>query len=127
MAIKGYGTKGLKDLLVIPIAFVSDHVETLFEIDIEYGELAKEVGVDGFRRAESLNDDPEFIEAMADLVGRHLTDHASGKGKACSVQLGLLCPGYIYGRQEILMVAKLCGYRCVNEKCRPTKDFFASQ
>ena len=57
------------------MAFVRDHVETLYEIDIEYGELAKEVGVDGFRRAESLNDDPELIEAMADLVPWLILSH----------------------------------------------------
>jgi ferrochelatase len=88
MAIKEYGKKGEKNLLAVPIAFVSDHVETLFEIDIEYGELAKESGVDGFKRVESLNDDPEFIRAMADLVGGHLE-----KGGCTSVQLGLRCPG----------------------------------
>jgi ferrochelatase len=42
-AITGYAKQGVKDLLVIPIAFVSDHIETLFELDLEYGELAKEV------------------------------------------------------------------------------------
>jgi ferrochelatase len=89
MTIKGYGKQGKKDLLVVPIAFVSDHVETLFEIDIEYGDLAKECGVDGFKRVESLNDDPDFIGAMADLVSDHMT-----KGEPTSVQLALRCPGY---------------------------------
>lgn len=42
-AIVGYAKKGIKDLLVIPVAFVSDHIETLFELDLEYGHLAKEV------------------------------------------------------------------------------------
>jgi ferrochelatase len=45
-AIKGYAKNSVKNLLVIPIAFVSDHVETLFELDIEYGALAKEVFID---------------------------------------------------------------------------------
>jgi ferrochelatase len=42
-AIVGYAKKHVKNLLVIPIAFVSDHIETLFELDLEYGELAKQV------------------------------------------------------------------------------------
>ena len=42
-AIVGYAKKGVKNLLVIPVAFVSDHIETLFELDREYGELAEKV------------------------------------------------------------------------------------
>lgn len=41
--IADYGKKGISNQLVVPIAFVSDHVETLYEVDIEYGELAKKV------------------------------------------------------------------------------------
>lgn len=89
MAVKGYGKQGVRDVLTIPIAFVSDHIETLFEIDIEYGELAREVGITGFKRAESLNDDPEFIDAMADLVSSHLDS-----GVCASKQMSLRCPGY---------------------------------
>lgn len=43
MSIIEYGKKGVKDMIVVPVAFVSDHVETLYEIDLEYGELAKKV------------------------------------------------------------------------------------
>jgi ferrochelatase len=42
-AIEGYGKMGKKNLLVVPIAFVSDHVETLFELDLEYGHVAEKV------------------------------------------------------------------------------------
>lgn len=41
--VEGYAKQGKKNLLVIPIAFVSDHIETLFELDIEYGEIAHKV------------------------------------------------------------------------------------
>ena len=44
-AIIGYAIQRKKHLLVVPIAFVSDHIETLFELDIEYGDLAKEVSL----------------------------------------------------------------------------------
>ena len=43
ISIQGYGKQGKKNLLLVPIAFVSDHIETLFELDLEYGKVAKEV------------------------------------------------------------------------------------
>jgi ferrochelatase len=61
-----------RNVLVIPIAFTSDHIETLSEVDIEYAELAHDLGLEGFRRAPALNDHPLFLEAMADLVLGHL-------------------------------------------------------
>lgn len=45
-AIKGYAKKGVNNMLLVPIAFTSDHIETLFELDLEYLEEAKEVGSD---------------------------------------------------------------------------------
>jgi ferrochelatase len=56
------------DVLVIPVAFVSDHIETLYEVDILFGEEARRAGIRRFARTESLNDDPVFIGALADLV-----------------------------------------------------------
>jgi protoporphyrin/coproporphyrin ferrochelatase len=67
-ALEELGEKGIKDLLVIPISFVSEHIETLQEIDIEYRELAEESGIDNFRRVPALDTHPVFIEALADLV-----------------------------------------------------------
>jgi ferrochelatase len=61
-----------KNVLVVPVAFTSDHIETLSEIDIEYAELAHELGLTGFRRAPSLNTRPAFLDAMADIVRGHL-------------------------------------------------------
>jgi ferrochelatase len=57
-------------LLVVPIAFVSDHSETLVELDIEYRELAEEDGVPAYFRAPVQNADPAFIQSLADLVRR---------------------------------------------------------
>jgi ferrochelatase len=59
---------GCRNLLVVPLSFVSDHIETLHEIDIEYGHLARELGITDFRRMESLNSSPTFINCLADLV-----------------------------------------------------------
>ncbi len=86
--IRDLGAKGRKNVLVVGIAFTSDHIETLSEIDIEYGELAHEVGITEFRRAPSLNGDPAFQDALADIVLEHLRS-----GEACSRQYGLRCPG----------------------------------
>lgn len=62
--------KGNTHLLLVPIAFTSDHIETLYELDEE---LIGESGhADTIKRAESLNDSPLFIEALADLVKEHI-------------------------------------------------------
>lgn len=60
--------QGAEKVLVIPIAFVSDHVETLSEIDIEARELAGRLGIRHFEVMPALNDSPKFIQALADLV-----------------------------------------------------------
>ena len=59
--------EGCKRVLMVPISFVSDHVETLYEIDIEYGELARELGIE-LKRTESLNVLPDFISGLKNLV-----------------------------------------------------------
>lgn len=58
---------GCKRLLMVPISFVSDHVETLCEIDIQYREQAEKLGMQ-FARTPSLNTDPQFIAGLAKLV-----------------------------------------------------------
>jgi protoporphyrin/coproporphyrin ferrochelatase len=67
-ALKELGEKGVNDLVVVPISFVSEHIETLQEIDIEYREIAEEAGIHNFRRASTPNTHPIFIKALADLV-----------------------------------------------------------
>jgi protoporphyrin/coproporphyrin ferrochelatase len=67
-ALEELGAKGVKDLVVVPISFVSEHIETLQEIDIEYRELAEESGIENFRRVPAPNTHPLFIRALADLV-----------------------------------------------------------
>jgi len=62
------GKAGCTELLVVPLSFVSDHIETLYEIDIQYAEEARELGITDFRRAPSLNSSPRFIECLAELV-----------------------------------------------------------
>ncbi|KAK9457976.1 hypothetical protein V1511DRAFT_519878 [Dipodascopsis uninucleata] len=62
--------KGKTDIILVPIAFTSDHIETLHELDIEL--IGETENAPGLKRAESLNDHPIFIEALADLVANHL-------------------------------------------------------
>jgi ferrochelatase len=57
-----------EDLLVVPVSFVSDHVETLGEIDIEARALAGQLGVRRFELMPALNDSPKFIQALAEMV-----------------------------------------------------------
>ena len=67
-ALKELGAEGVKDLVVVPISFVSEHIETLQEIDIEYREVAEEAGIHNFRRVPAPNTHPVFINALAELV-----------------------------------------------------------
>jgi len=58
---------GCRNLLVVPVGFVADHVEILYDLDIEAKTLAETVGIH-LERTESLNTDPTFIAGLADLV-----------------------------------------------------------
>ena len=62
---------GSKSVLMIPVGFVSDHVEILYDIDIEFSEYAKSKNLTLFR-TESLNQSPLFTEALASVVWEHL-------------------------------------------------------
>ncbi|BFZ54866.1 ferrochelatase hem15 [Savitreella phatthalungensis] len=100
-AIKGLGKNGRTNQVLIPIAFTSDHIETLHELE-EYIEDAHKLGYTGVKRCESLNDNKTFIRAAAELVKKHLSERAPA-----TKQLMLRCPG------------------CVSAKCEDTKRFFA--
>lgn len=99
--VEHYIKKGQKDLILVPIAFTSDHIETLYELDQE---IIGEANEPGIKRAESLNGSKTFISALADLAHSHLQS-----GQICSKQMALRCPG------------------CVNQKCVESKKFFAGQ
>ena len=62
------GKAKVNDLIVVPISFVGEHIETLQEIDIEYKEIAEKAGIVNFRRVKALNTHPTFIEGLSDLV-----------------------------------------------------------
>src|SRR6185503_6685513 len=65
--------QGVKD-----VSFVSDHIETLYEVDMLYGDQAKKAGIVNFMRPEGLNDYPPFLDALADIVEPRLRAAAAG-------------------------------------------------
>jgi ferrochelatase len=65
--------KAVKNVLVVPISFVSDHIETLYEIDIQYKDMADDLGIN-LKRTESLNTSPKFIEALSGIVIKNAKD-----------------------------------------------------
>jgi len=101
--VREYFERGQTDMILIPIAFTSDHIETLYELDQEVmHEDAK--GHPGVKRAESLNGSPIFIQALADIARDHLRS-----GESCSKQMALRCQG------------------CKSERCLESKKFFVGQ
>ena len=67
-SIKELATQGVENLLVVPISFVSEHIETLQEIDMEYREVAEQAGIHNFKRVPALNTHPTFIDDLAEMV-----------------------------------------------------------
>ncbi|CAB3240924.1 unnamed protein product [Arctia plantaginis] len=101
-AIKAYVKQGKKHIILVPIAFVNEHIETLHELDIEYcNEIAKQAGVEQIERAATPNDHPTFIAALADVVSKHLTSN-----QTISNQFLTRCP------------------HCVSARCFESKEFF---
>ncbi|KAG1815948.1 uncharacterized protein BJ212DRAFT_1447015 [Suillus subaureus] len=103
---KGLARLGKKEAILVPIAFTSDHIETLYELDLEYMKEGKELGME-LHRAESLNGSPVFIRALADITAQHLRDYSARTIGPTSVQMGLRCPG------------------CKNMTCGQQKHWFA--
>lgn len=68
--IERLGHEGVKEILVVPISFVTEHIETLHEINIEAREEAKKMGIETFRMMPAVGDSPLFIAALKDLVLR---------------------------------------------------------
>ena len=91
--------RSYKNLLLVPIAFVNEHIETLHELDLEYArDVGGEAGAEKIARCPTPNDHPLFIEALADIVSGHLK-----QGPRVSPQLMLRCP------------------KCTNNNCSKTR------
>ncbi|XP_037029533.1 ferrochelatase, mitochondrial [Bradysia coprophila] len=101
-ALKGYVKQGQKNFILVPIAFVNEHIETLHELDIEYcDELAKEIGAERIGRAAAPNDHPIFINALSDIVINHLNSSVTVNPKFL-----MRCP------------------HCVNPRCLESKKWY---
>jgi ferrochelatase len=70
--IRRLASEGVEQVLLVPISFVSEHIETLYELDILYRGVAEEIGIKHYRRVPALNCRSDFISALADLVLREL-------------------------------------------------------
>jgi protoporphyrin/coproporphyrin ferrochelatase len=79
------GHEGAKEMLVVPISFVTEHIETLHEINIEGRVDAKKFGIETFRMMPAVGDSPLFIAALQDLVLRAVGIEVSGGRPAGSV------------------------------------------
>lgn len=71
--IRRLGRDKVANVIVVPISFVSDHIETLYEIDIELKEVARKAGIVNLIRTESLNDDTRFVDFLSALVIEKIT------------------------------------------------------
>ncbi|HEY4716944.1 MAG TPA: ferrochelatase [bacterium] len=76
-SVDDLASKGIKNILVVPLSFVSDHLETLYDIDIQLKNHAEAKGIK-LIRAQSFNTDPEFIDVLADII------HSAGIGHVLS-------------------------------------------
>lgn len=99
--IRALAAAGRKHLLIVPISFVTDHIETLHEIDIEAREEAIRLGVARFEMVPGLNSDPTFIECLAEVTLSALRgDRRAGEtcSKVCARARGAieptLCPSW---------------------------------
>lgn len=73
-AIQDLAQQGVEELVVVPISFVSEHIETLEEIDQEYREVAEHAGIATFARVPALDTHPTFIQALTDLTVKALNE-----------------------------------------------------
>ncbi|CAO1634274.1 unnamed protein product [Parajaminaea phylloscopi] len=123
--VKGWAKQGYKDAVVVPIAFTQDHIETLYELDLELVEEAEEHGMH-LKRAESLNDHPLFIKALADLATAHLSSvyGTVGSDTSPTPQGPVRVQAWNQGRTSRQMQIRCPG--CVNPVCGEQKAFFGA-
>ncbi len=98
VVLRQLGARRQRAVIVVPIAFTSDHIETLSELDIEYGHMAREAGITRYVRADALNASRHFLRALSGIVADHLAGRTT-----TSPSYGHRCPG------------------CTNAACRPER------
>lgn len=130
-AIKALGRRGRKHVLVVPIAFTSDHIETLYELDMTYKDLAQEVGISTFIRTESLNAQPHFIKTMAQIVCDHIAAVDRSRSAAAATAGGSGSGGGdAAGKENWVKTGPQLEMRCVscvNPYCAESKTFWCGK
>ena len=66
--LKRLAQEGVRRVVVVPVSFVSDHIETLFELDRLYAGQARREGITHYYRARTFNDDPEFAAVLRAIL-----------------------------------------------------------
>jgi ferrochelatase len=79
-AVRVLAGEGWKKILVVPVGFVSDNVETLYDLDILLRRQIEDLGIE-YRRAHAPNDSPQFIEALATVVTDHLAERQAARDR----------------------------------------------
>ena len=74
----------VRGVLIVPIGFVSDHIEILYDIDIAFRQKAQSLGM-VLKRTHSLNSSERFIEALADAVERHIREGVKESNSSCGM------------------------------------------
>jgi ferrochelatase len=92
--LRQLATERVQDMCVVPVAFVSDHVETLGEIDHEAREEAHKLGFEQFEMSAGLNDSPRFIQALGQIVLEALDQDVPGLIPINSVGRKFAAPEY---------------------------------
>ncbi|MCB9748124.1 MAG: ferrochelatase [Candidatus Omnitrophica bacterium] len=77
--LKALARRGIIKIIVIPVSFVGDHIETISEINVEYRELAHHLGIHDFRMSKAIECHPGFIQALADTVEKSLISNETLK------------------------------------------------
>jgi protoporphyrin/coproporphyrin ferrochelatase len=90
--------EGLRAAVLCPIGFVCDHIEVLYDLDREAAAVCAEVGLP-MVRAESVNDDPRYLDMMADMVLRTIRRHETGRPLPLAAPAGAAEPPGRPGRQ----------------------------
>ena len=82
------GAEGVNDVLVVPLSFVSDHIETLYEVDMLFARTAAAAGITGYYRSPALNTSPLFINALSRLVAAHVGPEHNAAAVAAPLAAG---------------------------------------
>ena len=70
--LKRLGKAGVRRLVMVPVSFVSDHIETLYELDQLYADVAKKNGIESYFRSRAFNGDPEFHQVLHSVLREHV-------------------------------------------------------